>query len=76
MEHENKSIHELDVSKILPLKEIPSKSILLEGFGKYDYADSFMVTKSTELSVDKIATEIFRMSGIGAVLMKIKGQCL
>ena len=31
-----------------------------------------MVAKSTGLSVDKIATELFRMSGIGAVLMKIR----
>jgi hypothetical protein len=60
------------MSKIVSLKEIPSKSIILEGFGSVDYFDSYVVTKSTNLSVDKIAAEIFRISGIGAVLMKIR----
>jgi hypothetical protein len=60
------------LAKVISLKEIPLNSIVLEEFGEVDYFDSFMVTKSTELSVDKIATEIFRMSGIGAVLMKVR----
>jgi hypothetical protein len=61
-------------NKIVSLKEIPSKSIILEGFGEFDYFDSYRVTQSTELSVDKIASEIFRMSGIAAVLMKIRDR--
>jgi hypothetical protein len=60
------------MSKIVSLKEIPSNSILLEGFGRIDYFDSYRITQSTHLSVDKIATEIFRMSGIVAVLMKVR----
>ena len=60
------------VNKVVSLKEISPKSIILDGFGDYDYADSYMVNQSTNLSVDKIATEIFRMSGIDAVLMKVR----
>lgn len=59
-------------NKVTSLKEVPQGSIILDGFGSYDYADSYMVVKSTDLSVDKIATELFRMTGIGAVLMKIR----
>jgi hypothetical protein len=65
---------ERTLNKIVSLKEIPSKSIILEDFGKVDYLDSYMVTQSTDLSVDKIAEEIFRMSGIGAVLMKVRNS--
>ncbi|MDR2684713.1 MAG: DUF2867 domain-containing protein [Prevotellaceae bacterium] len=62
------------LSKVVSLKEIPSKSVILEGFGKVDYFDSYMIFKSTDLSVDKIAAEILRMSGVGAVLMKIRNS--
>ena len=59
-------------NKVVLLKEVPSKSIILAGFGNYDYADSCMVNQSTNLSVDKIAAEIFKMSGVDAVLMKVR----
>lgn len=62
----------LDMDKIVSLKKIPSKSIILEEFGRVDYFDSYMVEKSTKLSVDEIATEIFRMSKVDAILMKIR----
>ncbi|MDR1182148.1 MAG: DUF2867 domain-containing protein [Bacteroidales bacterium] len=62
------------MSKIVSLKEISPKSIILEGFGSVDYFDSYMLSQSTHLSVDKIATEIFKMSGIGAVLMKVRNS--
>jgi hypothetical protein len=62
------------LSKIVSLKEIPSKSIILEGFWDVDYFDSYMIARSTNLSLDKIATEIFRMSGIGAMLMKVRDR--
>jgi hypothetical protein len=60
------------INKVVSLKEIPPKSIILDGVGDYDYADSYMINQSTNQSVDKIATEIFRMSGADAVLMKIR----
>lgn len=60
------------MNKVVSLKKIPSKSIILDDFGSVNYFDSYMVTKSTKLSVDEIATEIFRMSKIGAILMKIR----
>ncbi|MDR0765529.1 MAG: DUF2867 domain-containing protein [Odoribacteraceae bacterium] len=62
------------LNKPVSLNEIPSKSIILEEFGGVDYLDSYRITQSTELSVDKIATEIFKMSGIAAVLMKIRNS--
>ncbi|MDR1342262.1 MAG: DUF2867 domain-containing protein [Prevotellaceae bacterium] len=46
----------------------------MEGFGRADYFDSYKVAQSADLSVDKIATEIFRMSDIVAVLMKIRDR--
>ncbi|MDR2824764.1 MAG: DUF2867 domain-containing protein [Prevotellaceae bacterium] len=63
-----------ELNKPVSLKEIPSKSIILEEFGEVDYLDSYKITQSTELSVDKIATEIFKMSGIAAVLMKVRNS--
>ncbi|MDR1344681.1 MAG: DUF2867 domain-containing protein [Tannerellaceae bacterium] len=60
------------MSKIVSLKEIPGKSIILCDFGEVDYADSFMLNKSTSLSVDEVAAGIFRLSGIVAVLMKAR----
>lgn len=60
------------MSKVISLKNIPSKSIISEKFGSIDYCDSYMVTASTKLSVDKIATEIFRMSKAATILMKIR----
>lgn len=60
------------MNKAVSLKKIPSKSIILDDFGSVNYFDSYMVVKSTKLSVDEIATEIFRMSKIGAILMKIR----
>jgi hypothetical protein len=57
---------------VVSLKEIPRKSIITDGFGEVDYADSYMVNESTDLSVDEIAAGIFKMSGIGALLMKIR----
>jgi hypothetical protein len=62
------------MNKVVSLKEIPPNSIILEGFGRVDYFDSYRITKSTHLSVDKIATELFRMSGIVAILMKIRNS--
>ncbi len=58
--------------KVTSSKEIPPKSIILEGFGHYDYADSFVADRSTGLEVDMIAWELFRMSGIGAFLLKVR----
>lgn len=60
------------MDKVVSLNKIPSKSIILRGFEDVDYFDSYMVNKSTELSVDKIATEIFRMSKVGVILMRIR----
>jgi hypothetical protein len=65
---------ERKLNKVVSLKEIPSKSIILEGFGGVDYLDSYRITQSTDLSVDKIATEILKISGIGAVLMKVRNN--
>lgn len=62
------------MNNVVSLKEILSRSIILEKFGSVDYFDSYMVSKSTQLSVDKIATEIFRMSKVGAILMKIRDR--
>jgi hypothetical protein len=62
------------MKKVVSLKEIPSKSILLKEFGEVDYLDSYRITQSTDLSVDKIAAEILKISGIGAVLMKVRNN--
>lgn len=60
------------MSKVISLNKIPSDSIILTEFENVDYFDSYMIDKSTKQSVDEIATEIFRMSKIATVLMKIR----
>jgi len=60
------------MDKVVSLKRVPQKSIILDDFGRVDYFDSYMMVKSTELSVDKIATEIFRMSEGVVALMRIR----
>jgi hypothetical protein len=64
----------MESNKVVSFKQIPYKSIIMEGFGKADYLDSYRIARSTDWSVDKIAAEILRMSGIAAVLMKIRNS--
>lgn len=44
--------------KISELDQIPDSSIILNGFGKVDYHDTYKITISTnKYSVDKIASD-------------------
>jgi hypothetical protein len=58
--------------KVIPLKQIPPNSIIQENFGRIDYFDSYKITHPTHLSIDKIATELFRTTRPIALLMKIR----
>ncbi len=60
------------MNTVVSLTKVPSKSIILDGFGKPDYLDSYKMVKPTQATVDKIATEIFRMSKSVEFLMKAR----
>lgn len=47
--------------KVLTLDQIPDSSIILNGFGKVDYRDTYKITISTnKYSVDKITSDLFK----------------
>lgn len=58
---------------IATLNKIPDTSIINKNFGKIDYQDSYEFQVSSDVSVDKLATEIFSTSPKWAdFLMKLR----
>ena len=59
--------------KISELDQIPDSSIILNGFGKVDYHDTYKITISTnKYSVDKIASDLFKLTPLFKYLLKIR----
>ena len=59
--------------KVLTLDQIPDSSIILNGFGKVDYRDTYKITISTnKYSVDKIASDFFKLTPLFKYLLKIR----
>lgn len=51
----------------------PENSLISKDFGRIDYCDSYQTIKSTDETIDKITTEIFRMPNWVNLLIKIRG---
>lgn len=59
--------------KISELDQIPDSSIILNGFGKVDYRDTYKITISTnKYSVDKITSDLFKTPKWVHYLLKIR----
>jgi|SRR5690554_4468092 len=61
------------MKKVVKLDFVPEKSLILNGFGKIDYSDTYKIKiTSNEYSVDKITTDIFKTPKWVDNLMKVK----
>lgn len=59
--------------KVIKLDHIPEKSLILSGFGKIDYCDTYKIQiASNDYSVDTITTDIFRTPKWVENLMKFR----
>jgi hypothetical protein len=60
------------VKMVVKSNKIPDKSIILNGFGKMHYCDSYRIAKQTGETVDEITTQIFKMPRWITALMNIR----
>ena len=61
------------MKKVIKLNFVPEKSLILNGFGKIDYADTYKIQiRSNDYSVDKITTDIFKVPKWVDSLMKLR----
>lgn len=62
------------MKKVFKLDKIPEKSLILNGFRKIDYSDTYKIQiTSNDYSVDKITTNIFKTPKWVDNLMKLRG---
>ena len=60
-------------AQVTVLEQIPESSLILKGFGKVDYRDSYKITISTnKYSVDKITSDLFKLTPLFKYLLKIR----
>jgi hypothetical protein len=59
---------------IVKSDKIPDNSIILNGFGRTDYGDSYRIVKQTNETVDEITTQFFKVPRWAIVLMKIRNN--
>ena len=62
----------IDMEKITKYYNAPEGSIILNGYEKIDYCDSFRVYLAANENVDKIATKIFKVPAWVGILMRIR----
>lgn len=63
------------MKKVIKLDRIPEKSIILNGFGKIDYRDTYKIQITThDFTIDKITTDIFTMPSKFDHLMKLRNR--
>ncbi|HZK03765.1 MAG TPA: DUF2867 domain-containing protein [Bacteroidaceae bacterium] len=61
------------MKKAIKLDRIPKNSLILNGFGKIDYCDTYKIQiSSNDYSVDKITTDIFKPPKWVDNLMKLR----
>lgn len=61
------------MEKVIKLDNVPEKSLILNGFGKIDYSDTYKIQiTSNDYSVDKITTDIFKTPKWVDDLMKFR----
>lgn len=63
------------MKKVIKLDRIPEQSIILSGFGKIDYGDTYKIQiTSNDCTVDKITTDIFTLPSGFDYLMKLRNR--
>ena len=60
------------MNSIKKFNKVPENSLLLKGFGKTDYCDSYRIAKNTNESVDSILNRVFKIPGWVNFLMRIR----
>jgi hypothetical protein len=60
--------------KIIKLSTIPKKSLILNGFSKVDYYDSYQISAKTEKSAEEISKELLQLTGWTIALLKLRNS--
>jgi len=62
------------MKKVLRLNAIPANSVILNGFKKVDYYDTYQIQKKTEKNVAEISREILQMPKWALLLFKLRNR--
>jgi len=62
------------MKKISKLNAIPTNSLVLKGFEKVDYCDTYQIQKKTEKNAEEISKEILQMPKWTSILMKLRNR--
>lgn len=57
---------------VTKLSAIPEKSVVLNGFGKVDYHDTYQIQKETAQSAEEIANQMMPLPGWATALFKLR----
>jgi len=60
------------MKKVIKTNAIPEKSLILNGFGKVDYYDTYQIQKNTELNAEEISKEIMKLPRWATALFKLR----
>jgi len=62
------------MKKILKLNVIPTNSLVLNGFEKIDYHDTYQIQKKTKKNAEEISKEIMQMPKWVSLLFKLRNR--
>ena len=62
------------MKKILKLNAIPTNSLVLNGFEKIDYHDTYQIQKKTKKNAEEISKEIMQMPKWVSLLFKLRNR--
>ena len=62
------------MKKILKQNAIPTNSLILNGFEKVDYCDTYQIQKKTEKNAEEISKEIMQMPKWASILFKLRNR--
>lgn len=62
------------MKKVIKLDAIPEKSVILNGFKKVDYSDTYSIQKKTDKPIEEISKELMRLPGWAAVLLRLRNS--
>ena len=62
------------MKKILKLNAIPTNSLVLNGFEKVDYCDTYQIQKKTEKNAEEISKEILQLPKWALILFKLRNR--
>ena len=62
------------MKKVIKAENIPTKSIIANGFGSIDYQDIYTIEQQTDKTAEKLSEELLIMPGWVDILMKLRNQ--